>query len=234
MLFIGPPFGNYFSYLSPQNTKTVKGSYTLHPRPGLIPQIFATLRYSFVYEGWINKIGLRNPGIDYGIKNYKHDRDIISIAILEPSDIEPICEKLPENANIEINVSCPNTEKHMINTGIQKFINPKREWCIIKCSPKTSAQEIKNYYNAGFRQFHFSNTLPTPTGGLSGHTLIPYTQSLSKHTKETYKDSIVICGGGIQSINDIANYNYGDHHSISTLCFNPFKLTKLFYDLSKK
>ena len=51
---------------------------------------------------------------------------------------------------------------------------------------------------------------------------------------ETYKDSIVICGGGIRSVNDIANYNHGDHHSISTLCFNPFKLTKLFYDLSKK
>ena len=68
MFFISPPFGNY---LNLNNTMSIKGSYTLEPRSGLLSQIAKTLRYSFVYNGWVNKIGLRNPGIDYAIKNYK-------------------------------------------------------------------------------------------------------------------------------------------------------------------
>jgi hypothetical protein len=28
-------------------------------------QILKTLRYSFVHSGWVNKIGLRNKGIDW-------------------------------------------------------------------------------------------------------------------------------------------------------------------------
>ena len=68
MLFISPPFGNYI-YLP--NTMSIKGSYTLEPRPGLlIQQILKTFRYSFKYKGWVNKIGLRNKGLEYGIKNY--------------------------------------------------------------------------------------------------------------------------------------------------------------------
>ena len=40
MLFINPPFGNYISL---PNTISIKGSYTLHHRPGLISQIFKSL-----------------------------------------------------------------------------------------------------------------------------------------------------------------------------------------------
>ena len=61
MLFISPPFGNYIQL---PNTMSIKGSYTLEPRPGLILQILKTLRlvkYNDTYS-WINKIGLRNPG----------------------------------------------------------------------------------------------------------------------------------------------------------------------------
>ena len=58
MLFINPPFGNYISL---PNTISIKGSYTLHHRPGLISQIFKTLHYNKDFNGWINKIGLRNP-----------------------------------------------------------------------------------------------------------------------------------------------------------------------------
>lgn len=37
MLFISPPFGNYINI---NNAKSISGSYTLHPREGLISQIF--------------------------------------------------------------------------------------------------------------------------------------------------------------------------------------------------
>ena len=74
-LIISPPFGNYIEL---PKCKSVKGSFTLNPREGLIKQIFKTLRYSFKYGGWINKIGLRNMGLDYAIQNY-NKKDIIFI-----------------------------------------------------------------------------------------------------------------------------------------------------------
>ena len=67
MLLISPPFGNY---LSLAKVISITGSFTLESQDGLLFQTINTLRYSFDYEGWINKIGLRNKGIDYAIKNH--------------------------------------------------------------------------------------------------------------------------------------------------------------------
>ena len=107
MLFISPPFGNYIHL---HKTTPITGSFTLEPRTGLFMQIIKTLRYSFEHKGWINKIGLRNKGLDWALKNIAEDK-IISIAILHNDEIPKIIEKLPENRDIEINVSCPNAEK---------------------------------------------------------------------------------------------------------------------------
>ena len=91
MIFISPPFGNYFNL---PKTIPIRGSFTLNERPGKWSQIFKTLRY-VPYLGWVNKIGLRNPGIDYAINTYKKG-EIISIAIMDKSEIKPILDKLPE------------------------------------------------------------------------------------------------------------------------------------------
>ena len=182
MLFISPPFGNYI-YLP--HTKSIKGSYTLKPRDGLILQILKTLRFSFDKNGWINKIGLRNKGLQYGIDNYNHETDILSIAIMNESEIKPILKMLPENTNIELNVSCPNINKRLNDKGIGKFLNPQREWCIVKLSPLTKNDTIEKYYSIGFRQFHCCNTLPVANGGLSGPTLIPYVSDMIKTIKNT-------------------------------------------------
>ena len=109
MLFISPPFGNYISL---PNTISIKGSYTLYPRPGLLSQILTTLRFSFVHDGWINSIGLRNKGLDHVLLRSAHNKkDIISIAILNEDEIKPILEKIPKDLNIELNISCPNISK---------------------------------------------------------------------------------------------------------------------------
>ena len=131
MIFIIPPFGNYINI---DNTISIKGSYTLYPRDGLLFQIIKTLRYSSTYSGWINKIGLRNPGIDYAIKHYDN-KSIVSLAILNKEEIPILLRKIPDNMNIEINISCPNTDNNMINDNIECFINSKRKWCILKLSP---------------------------------------------------------------------------------------------------
>ena len=233
MLFISPPFGNY---LNVPKTTAIKGSFTLEPRPGLFGQIYKTLYFSKENNGWVNKIGLRNKGIDYAIDKYKNSffpfyrNSVISIAILEENEIDKFVEKIPPEMPLEINVSCPNVEHDLVCKKLGKFLNPERKWCSIKLSPKTSSREIDQYYSEGFRIFHCSNTLPVNDGGLSGPSLIPYTWNLTKTIKQKYSDAIVISGGGIQNIETMKLYESigADHFSISSVCFNPFRFLSLY------
>ena len=235
MLFISPPFGNY---LNLPKTTPIKGSFTLEPRPGLLGQIYKTLYYSKEQGGWVNKIGLRNKGIDFAIDKYKNSwfpfyrNSVISIAILHENEIDKFIEKIPPEMPLEINVSCPNVNHALVSQKLNGFLNPERKWCSIKLGPKTTSKEIRNYYNEGFRTFHCSNTLPVKDGGLSGPPLIPYTWNLTKHIKETYPDTTVISGGGIQTLETVDLYkNTGaDHVSISSVCFHPWKFVS-FYSL---
>ena len=235
MLFISPPFGNYINL---PHARSIKGSFTLQPRPGLISQIIKTLRFSKHHNGWINKIGLRNKGIDWAIHKYKYGffnfyrNSVISIAILNENEVDKFVKKIPDDMDLEINISCPNTEHALINKNIYKFLNPRRKWCCIKLSPNTSIEEIDTYYSQGFRQFHCSNTLPVKSGGLSGQALIPYTSKLTKLITDKYDDIEIVAGGGIRDIMDIVNYrkNGADHFSISTVCFNPFRFILLYLE----
>ena len=99
-----------------------------------------------------------------------------------------LVKKIPEDMNIEINISCPNMNKDMVEEDIQKFINEKRKWCILKLSPLCTEEKIDNFYQLGFRQFHCCNTLPTINGGLSGESLIPYSTKIIQTIKRKYTD----------------------------------------------
>ena len=228
MFFVSPPFSNY---LNLPKLNQIKGSYTLEPRDGLILQILKTLRFDFNNNGWVNKIGLRNKGIDYAIKNY--NGEIVSIAILNKKEIPKLLEKIPDNMNIEINISCPNAEKEMINDDIENFLNEERKWCILKLSPQIKLNSIDKFYNMGFRQFHCSNTIPVSGGGLSGKSIIPYNKKIICHIKNKYPDVTIIAGGGITDIKDIKMYKKlgADHYSFSSVIFCPYKFMKLYYDI---
>ena len=78
--FIAAPFGNY---IKTKNTISVSGSWTVDKRTGRIIQIAKTLRYT--KKGWVNKIGLRNPGVEFGITKYRED-EVFSIAGIEKED----------------------------------------------------------------------------------------------------------------------------------------------------
>ena len=233
VFFISPPFGNYISL---PNTISINGSFTLDPRPGLISQVLKTFRYSFEYGGWVNRIGLRNPGLDYAIKNHKKD-EITSIAILKKEEIPQIIKKIPEDMNIELNISCPNTDEPVIASGLNKFLNPKREWCILKFAPTTKLPEIDKYYEAGFRQFHCSNTYPIKDlGGVSGPFITPHSTYLINRIRKKYSDTTLIAGGGVRDMKTVEIYkrNGADYISVATVCMNPFLLAKLWYTLNYK
>jgi dihydroorotate dehydrogenase len=242
MLFINPPFGNY---LNLHNAISIKGSFTLHPRTGLFMQIIKTLRYDFKHKGWTNKIGLRNPGIEYAIqkyyvpiseddsKNYSMN-SVISIAIIDKDEIEPLNDIVPDDCNIELNVSCPNVDKDInykqcVYEELGVFYNDSRKWCIVKLSPKDIISDVDILYKQGFRQFNCCNTYPISKeqGGLSGPFLAKHSLKLIKQIKDKYPDSEIIGGGGIKNNEDVKKYIFAgaNHVAVSTLCFSPL----LFY-----
>jgi dihydroorotate dehydrogenase len=117
----------------------------------------------------------------------------------------------------------------MIDENIHQFINKERKWCVIKVSPLVTKDKLDSYYQNGFRQFHVSNTLPTETGGLSGKSLIPHNKESIKYLRKTYPDTVIIGGGGIQSVSDALMYKqFGADVSVSTLCFNPYKFMRFY------
>lgn len=227
-LFISPPFGNYVSL--PYCT-AIKGSFTLLPRPGLLEQILKTLRYSFVYGGWTNKIGLRNKGVQWAVDQYKSSEDVVvSLAIMNTDEIPQFLEIVPDSMHIELNVSCPNTEEALVHTQLQGFLNPARQWCSIKLSPHTPTKLIDAYYEQGFRQFHCCNTLPVNEGGLSGLRLLPYTSYLVDYIRQKYPDADIVAGGGVRSMTTVHHYTKkgANFISVSSLLFNPLRFGWLY------
>ena len=222
MFFIAAPFGNYLKY---KNAISVSGTWTLNPRPGKIKQIIKTLRYT--KRGWVNKLGLRNSGIDFGLKR---KYDILSIAAIDYNDWEELHKIIPEDSNVEINLGCPNIQPNMW-TGFNNFTQDSKEWCIAKVPPTFTESQIDFVIDAGFKQIHACNTLPVDKGGLSGKEIIPHTIRILKYIKKKYPKVSVTAGGGITSKEDVNRYKDcgADHFSLGSVCFAPWKIKKIIY-----
>ena len=223
--YIAAPFGNY---LSRPDMYSVLGTYTVSPRPGLYKQILKTLRYSFKHKGWINKLGLRNPGIDSALNQYyKHpNRRIISVWGFNRGEWLSLA-RYTTGLRTELNLSCPNVKEPYHNTGcpVEKF---DTRYVILKMSPLTTEEEIVMYMERGVRNWHFSNTLPVSGGGLSGKTLMQYNKKLIKFTLGEDKNAKVIGGGGVTDMSDVRFYrDLGcSGVSLGTVLFWPFALRK--------
>jgi dihydroorotate dehydrogenase len=187
---ISPPFGSYFR---DRRAYSVLGSFTRFPRLGRTAQILRTVRP--VPGGWVNKIGLRNPGAEaaldivrlkpcqIGIVRYLPEPPKITSFTLIDGDTaewEWLVGFLgrPNGrrpAIVEINISCPNTD-HPIpalpsEAQARAIIEQPNLTTIWKLPPIESAviEAVAYLSNAGARYFHLSNTLPIPhLGGLSG------------------------------------------------------------------
>ena len=233
-IFISAPFGNY---IKPVECIPVTGTFTLHSRGNRLWSVLKTLRYNRRLGGWVNKLGLPNPGLRAGLE--RHIRgEVLSIAETERGDFQKMNNTIPLNQSLEINFSCPNLKKRLPLDGASIFTKVKsREWCIAKLSPLTDGDEIEFVIEKlGFKQLHFSNTLPLPynKGGLSGATLKPYTLELIELVRERWGDSVtVIAGGGVTDFSGVMDYLLAgaNHVSIGSVCFNPFKLRKLIKSL---
>ena len=118
-IYVSPPFGTWIDL---EKTISIRGSFTPEPRKGLIKHTLKSLRYTS--RGWVNKIGLRNPGI----RNVDFNRtSVISLVSVQDNweeflDIVPSCQK------IELNLSCPNVHRYSIDSITLRDITTKYDW----------------------------------------------------------------------------------------------------------
>jgi len=240
--FIAAPFGNYFKFRDKKNIIPVTGTWTLQNRANIIKTIYkilTTLRYDFKNNGWINKLGLPNPGINKGLKSIKRN-EILSIAAIKRQDWSELYNIIGNDFNVEINLSCPNLDEksNIFTSSDLKFFtlnkSNSKKWCIAKISPLTTLDELKYLIDElGFNQIHCCNTLPVSNGGLSGKTLKPYVEKLIKLIRKNWGDKIeIIAGGGVNCRYDVKNYiNLGANHiSLGTVSFKPWKIDRIVYD----
>lgn len=216
--YISPPFGNF---INTDWATSIKGTFTMLPRRGAIVKALTTIRP--MRNGWVNKMGLRNPGIR-SIKTF-NDKYIYSIAALSPEDWNIFADDIPRGTKLELNVSCPNEDVYIFPP---KILADKYD-CIVKLAPYIpyARKDLHIHYliDRGFNKFHCCNTIE----GISGRPVKPLSLRRIEEIKKLLPSAYIIGGGGIYTPQDVKDYsNAGvDGISLSTIWFSPWKIKKV-------
>lgn len=232
-IILSPPFSNIYPNI--KGCTRIVGTYTLNRRRGM-HRVLTTLRKT--EDGWLNSVGLRNPGIE----KYNKKNAIVSIAmqdILEwPCFLKTIKQKKQKYniLGVEFNVSCPNHSIVNITSKIVEEAKTELKYVIIKIPHKSPTCLIDEFCNLNSDIIHISNSKKTNLGALSGKSLINQNISDIVYIKEKFgNDKKIIAGGGIYSYEDLIRYyNAGaDYFSLSTSLINPFKTYDIIRNYKK-
>ncbi|MEE9405286.1 MAG: hypothetical protein V3V20_10355 [Algisphaera sp.] len=229
-LVVSAPFGNY---IRPEGCTATLGTFTAAARGGRLLQIIKTVRYYPRIKAWVNKIGLRNPGIGWVEQKVAAGKldlsdKLVSVHGFEPDDwwrlLEAIAELKP--MGVELNMSCPNVGH--INWPDDLFARAVATGVpvVAKLPPVNYTQMGEQAHAAGVRAFHACNTLPVPAGGLSGLPLKPVALTAIRDLRQQPwgRDALVIGGGGVRSVEHVDEYADAgaDVFAIGTLTMNPW------------
>jgi len=228
-IILSPPFSNVYPNI--KGCTRIVGTYTLNRRRGM-HRILTTLRKT--EDGWLNSVGLRNPGI----KKYNKKNAIVSIAmqdILEWPSFFKILKNKKQKYNIlgiEFNVSCPNHSISNITNEIVKEAKSEFNYVIVKIPHKTPHHLLDKFCNLNIDIIHVSNSKKTKYGALSGKNLMLQNMLDIIYIKKKFSNKKVLAGGGIYSYEDLKKYQDvgADYFSLSTSLINPFST----YNIIKK
>ena len=230
-ILISPPFSNIVPYNL--NSNLILGTYTLKRRPGRI-RVLTTLKK--IKNGWLNKVGLRNPGIT----RFNKKNSYVSIS-LENSNEWIFFKKILKNKNkkhnikgLEFNISCPNHKVDNIDYKIIEEAKKIFKVVIIKLPHEVTKNEIKDFIDLEADYLHISNSKSTEKGAMSGKRLIEKNIENIKFIKKISSQK-VIAGGGIYSFKDFKKYYDAgaDMFSLSTILLNPIKSYFLIKKMSQ-
>ena len=224
-IILSPPFCNLRIFSLFKGATRIVGSYTLEKRPGLY-RVFT--RLSKVKHGYINDVGLRNPGI----VKCKNRADIVSIAALKPGDWDLLLDVLETKdklIGVEFNISCPNAAVLSLSKSVLARANKMFDYVIVKVPHLISESELDFLLELGDFILHISNTKKVERGGLSGRSLIARNVKYIKYVKEYYPNRQIIAGGGIYDFSVLKVYMRAgaDYFSLSTILLNIYKTYKL-------
>ena len=224
---ISPPFGKF---ITNNKCTSVLGTYTLYKRGNLVKKLYrAITTIRPVENGWINNIGLQNPGIQ-SIKEFNPEK-IYSIAVIQSEEWDKLIDYIPKETMVELNLSCPNINQkpEIRDQQTIAYIN-KFPVVIFKLSPtKEIYNQIDRLISLGAQYIHIANTIPVNKGGESGERLKLFSIKTIRDIRGKYPDIKIIGGGGIYSKKDIELYkNAGaDYFSLATIWFKPWKAIQL-------
>ena len=230
-ILISPPFSNILP--STKAFDLIIGTYTLKRRKGL-HRVITTLKKT--KSGWLNSVGLRNPGI----RNLKKKNSIVSVSLRHISDWEFFKKVLINKSKklnilgIEFNVSCPNLQTYNVNNEVVKEAKDIFKTVILKLPHDCSEKELDFYVSLEADYLHVSNAQKTKKGALSGTSLVEKNINSIKYIKENYRQR-VIAGGGIYNFNHFLLYKEAgaDAFSLSTSLLRPIKSYKLIKKMSQ-
>lgn len=231
-LIISAPFGNY---IQPAGTTPTLGTFTAARRGGILNRVWRillTVRYYRKAKAWVNKIGLRNPGIDWLVAECAAGKvdvsdKLVSIHGFTPEDWAVLLEKLAplKPLAIEMNMSCPNVGHIAWPEDLFERAAATGVPIIVKIPPVNYDTMVEQAVAAGLRMLHCCNTLPNPGGGMSGKPLMAVAlQCIQDLKRKPYFDELtIIGGGGIYEADDVDAYaDLGvKYAAIGTKVMNP-------------
>lgn len=229
---ISAPFGNY---VQPRGATATLGTFTAERRRGRVWRVLRTVRYYPRLKAWVNRIGLRNPGMAWLVERVESGRvdardKIVSIHGFDRAQWLSLIEQAAriEPRAIELNMSCPNVGEVDWPEDLFAQAVAGGAAVIVKLPPINYEVMVDQALAAGVRAFHCCNTLPVPAGGLSGAPLKP----LSLRCVRALRDGVhgealtIVGGGGIRAVNDVDDYFEAgaDHVALGTVTMNPLLL----------
>ena len=242
-MIISAPFGNY---IQPKETTPTLGTFTAAARPGRLWRILKTVRYYPGIRAWVNKIGLRNPGIAWlkaqvDLGRVGVDDKIVSIHGFTPDDWTLLLKEIAElkPLAVELNMSCPNVGEiswppDLFERAVEACggsgggSGGNTTKVIVKVPPVRFHDMVEQARAAGVTIFHCCNTLPVPAGGVSGKPLKPVALECIRwmRARPDAAELTLIGGGGISTVQDIDDYlDAGVQHvALGTKTMNPLLL----------
>jgi len=226
---IAAPFGNY---VQPAGTTPTLGTFTAAARPGRVWRILKTVRYYPRLKAWVNKIGLRNPGLPWLLQRVEAGKlevsdKLVSIHGFAADDWWVLLDGIErlKPLGVELNMSCPNVGH--IDWPVDLFERAMATGVPVtaKLPPVNYEDMLQQAVDAGVRCFHCCNTLPVPAGGVSGKPLKPVSLTVIRglRARPFGKDLTILGGGGIYEARDIDDYRAAgaDHFALGTKVMHP-------------
>ena len=230
-VLVSAPWGNY---VQPAGCTATMGTFTLARRRGRVGAVLRTVRPYPRLGAWVNRIGLRNPGIGWlegkAAGGYTLGDKLVSVHGFDDGQWAQLVDRAAalRPLGLELNMSCPNVAHQDPPAGLFQRAAACGVPVAVKLPPLRFRPMLDAALDAGLRAFHCCNTLPVNGGGMSGRPLKPLSLEVVEKLRALPGggELTLIGGGGIREPADLDDYAEAgaDHFALGTVLMSPLVL----------